>query len=99
MDVKEAVQQIKTILEENELNVDKSLKAQHWLYRSSSYRMLGFLDDDSIMFLKFASKRELSRLCDDLSSIKETIGNLEKMVVNELNYREFGTAEHTREWW
>ena len=46
MDVKEAIQRIKTILEENELHVDKSSKAQHWLYRSSSDRTLGFLDDD-----------------------------------------------------
>ncbi|MGA9844204.1 MAG: hypothetical protein WBP64_13770 [Nitrososphaeraceae archaeon] len=51
------------------------------------------------MFLKKASKRELNKLCDELSFIKETIGNLEKMAMNELNYREFGTAEHTREWW
>ena len=31
-------------------------------------------------------------------SLKQ-FGNLEKMAMNELNYREFGTAEHTREWW
>ncbi|MGA9841564.1 MAG: hypothetical protein WBQ25_04555 [Nitrososphaeraceae archaeon] len=51
------------------------------------------------MFLKKASKRELNKLCDELSFMKETIGNLEKMAMNELNYREFWTAEHTREWW
>lgn len=101
MDVKEAILRVKTILEENELNVDKSSKAQHWLYRSSSSsdKIFGYLDDELITFLKFANKRELNRLCDDLSFIKETIGNLEKMAMNELHYREFGTAEHTREWW
>ena len=99
MDVKEAIERVKTILEENELNVDKSSKAQHWLYRSSSYKIFGYLDDELITFLKFANKRELNRLCDDLSFIKETIGNLEKMAMNELHYREFRTAEHTREWW
>jgi hypothetical protein len=51
------------------------------------------------MSISEESKRNLYRLCDDLSFIKERIGNMEKIVVNELNYRVLGTAEHTREWW
>ncbi|MGB0026538.1 MAG: hypothetical protein WBP64_06835 [Nitrososphaeraceae archaeon] len=51
------------------------------------------------MSLSRENKRELNKLADELSLLKETIGNLEKIVVNELNYREFGTAEHTRNWW
>jgi hypothetical protein len=54
------------------------------------------VDDELITYLSEQSKRELNKLADDLSFIKDTIGNLEKIVVNELNYREFGTAEHTR---
>jgi hypothetical protein len=98
MDILKTIQRIKIILEENELNIDKSSKAQHWLYRSSD-KIPRYVDDDLITFLKNASKRELNKLCDELSFMKEKIGNLEKMAMNELNYREFGTAEHTREWW
>ena len=98
MDIFETIQRIKDILEDNGLHVDKALKAQHWLYRSGN-KIPKNVDDESIVFLREENKRELYRLCDDLSYIKETIANLEKIVVNELNYREFGTAEHTREWW
>jgi hypothetical protein len=101
MEIAELIQQIKNIIEENELHVDNSSKAKHWLYRSSA-SVIGLeeiIDDELIMILKFEDKRKLNKLCDDLSFIKETIENLEKMVMNELNYREFGTAEHTREWW
>ncbi len=96
MEITESIQQIKSIIEENELNVDKSLKAQHWLYRSSD-KIPEYVDDKLIAFLKQENKMELNRLCNDLSFIKESIGNLEKIVMNELNCREFGTAEHTRE--
>lgn len=101
MEIGELIQQIKNIIEENELHVDNSSKAKHWLYRSSAktISLETIIDDDLIIFLKFAKKRELFKLCDDLSSIKETMANLEKMIMNELNYREFGTAEHTRDWW
>ncbi len=98
MEISESIQQIKTIIEENELNVDRSSKAQHWLYRSSD-KIPRYVDDELIVCLKGASRKDLNRLCDDLSFIKETIANLEKMVMNELQYCEFGTAEHTRQWW
>jgi hypothetical protein len=100
MEITEPIQQIKKIIQENELHVDKTSKAQHWLYRSSA-NAIGIdeiIGDELITFVKFAKKQELTRLCDDLSFIKETIKNLEEMMTNELNYREFGTAEHTREW-
>lgn len=98
MDIFETIQRIKTILEDNGVNIDKATKAQHWLYRSSN-RIPKVIDDKLIIFLSEENKKELYRMCDDLSYIKETIGDLEKIVMNELNYREFGTAEHTREWW
>jgi len=98
MDIFETIQRIKTILEDNGVHIDKAMKAQHWLYRSSN-KIPTQIDDDLIVFLSEENKKELYRLCDDLSYIKETIGDLEKIVMNELNYREFGTVEHTREWW
>ena len=98
MDIFETIQRIKTILEDNGVNIDKALKAQHWLYRSSN-KTPKIVDDELIVSVREQNKRELYRLCDDLSYIKETITNLEKIFMNELNYREFGTAEHTREWW
>ena len=98
MDVLETIRRIKTIFEEDGLNIDKSSKAQNRLYRRTD-KIPRYVDDDLIMLLKKASKRELNKLCDELSFIKETIGNLEKMAMNEVNYREFGTAEHTRESW
>jgi hypothetical protein len=98
MDIFETIQRIKTVLEDNGVHVDKAVKAQHWLYRSSN-KIHNNIDEDLIVFLSEENKRELYRLCDDLSYIKETIGDLEKIVMNELNCREFGTAEHTREWW
>src|SRR5215831_7299705 len=101
MEITSSIRQIKKILEENELYVDKSSKAKHWLYRSSAKTVsLGEkIDDELIMSLDFTNKRELNKLCDDLAFIKETILNLESVLKNERNYREFGTAEHTREWW
>jgi hypothetical protein len=98
MEISESIEQIKTILEENGLDVDKASKAQHWLYRSGS-KIERYVDHELIMSISEESKRDLYRLCDDLSFIKERIGNMEKIVVNELNYRVLGTAEHTREWW
>ena len=98
MEISESIEQIKTILEENGLDIDKASKAQHWLYRSSN-KIPRHIDNELIMSISEESKRNLYRLCDDLSFIKERIGNLEKVVMNELNYRELGTAEHTREWW
>jgi hypothetical protein len=98
MEISEPIRQVKILIEENGLNIDRSIKAQHWLYRSSD-KNLNYVDDELILSLKEANKRQLNKWCDDLSFIKESIGNLEKIVMNELNYREFGTAEHTREWW
>ena len=98
MDIFETIQRIKTILEDNGVHIDKAMKAQHWLYRSSN-KIPKNIGDDLIVFLNEENKKELYRMCDDLSYTKETIGDLEKIVTNELNYREFGTAEHTREWW
>jgi hypothetical protein len=98
LEISESIEQIKTILEENGLDVDKALKAQHWLYRSSN-KIPRHIDNELIMSISEERKRNLYRLCDDLSFIKERIEDLEKVVMNELNYRELGTAEHTREWW
>ena len=98
MEISESIEQIKTILEENGLDVDEALKAQHWLYRSSN-KFPRHINNDLIMSISEESKRNLYRLCDDVSFIKEGIADLEKVVMNKLNYRELGTAEYTREWW
>ena len=47
MEISESIQQIKTILEENGLDVDRALKAQHWLYRSGT-RVSRDVDDELI---------------------------------------------------
>ena len=98
MEISESIQRVKSLIEENGLNIDRSSKAVHWMYRSSD-RIPGYTEDTIIRNISQMKKRDLNRLCDDLSAIRETIGNLEKIVMNELNYREFGTAEHTRDWW
>jgi hypothetical protein len=102
MELIDSIRQFRVKLDVAGKDINKSLKAQHWLYRSND-EIQGAKHDPSItnplILASQMNERELNELCYDLSAINETLGDLEKIAMNELNYREFGTAKHTRDWW
>jgi hypothetical protein len=94
-DIEDAVHKLYEICEEFPT---RELRMNHFYYRSANdnKNFEKTYSSDQLVEITHFNNSQLRRLFDELQIVSECVEDLQTSINNEMNYRCFGTCEHTR---